>query len=239
MTEDIATETANRLFAAERAQAYDWRIRQAIPGYEALHVLSCTIVAEATGGHGRVLVAGAGTGAECVALAQACPTLTIVGVDPSTEMLAVAERKVAEHDLVARVRLIPGTIGGLPAFEKYDAATLLLVLHFLADDGAKARVLADVAARLKPGGALVLADLFGPDWSDSWQSHLRTCWGHLQRAAGIAEADIAKGFAHVDRDIHPVEESRLTELLAEAGFEPPRPFFRALCFGGWLARKRS
>jgi len=232
------TEIAPTLFAAERAQAYDRRVREAIPGYEALHVLACTVIAEATGGHGKVLVAGAGTGAECVALAQACPTLTIVGVDPSSEMLAVAERKVAEHGLVARVRLAPSTVAGLPAFEKYDAATLLLVLHFLKDDGAKAQALAEIAERLKPGAPLVLADLFGPDWNDPWQAQLRTCWRHLQMAAGIPEEDIAKGFVHVDRDIHPIEEARLAGLLAEAGFEPPRPFFRALCFGGWLARKR-
>ena len=233
------TESPPNLFAAERAQAYDRRVREAIPGYEALHVLACTVIAEATGGHGKVLVAGAGTGAECVALAQACPTLSILGVDPSAEMLTVAERKVAEHGLVARVRLAPSTVGDLPAFEKYDAATLLLVLHFLRDDGAKARALADLAERLKPGAPLVLADLVGPDWNDPWQAQLRTCWRHLQMAAGIPEDDIVKGFAHVDRDIHPLTEERLGELLVEAGFEPPRPFFRALCFGGWLVRKRS
>ena len=236
MTVDSAATA--RISAAERAQAYDHRIRQAIPGYEALHVLACTVVAEATGGHGRVLVAGAGTGAECVALAQACPDLSILGIDPSAEMLAVANAKVADHGLVARVRLWPGTVGELPAFEKYHAATLLLVLHFLADDGAKAELLGQIAERLLPGAPLVLADLFGPGWDDSWQSHLRVCWGHLQQAAGIAGTDIAKGFAHVDRDIHPITESRLAELLAAAGFEPPQPFFRALCFGGWLACRR-
>jgi len=227
------------LFAAEKAQAYDRRIRDAIPGYEALHVLACAVVAETTGGHGRALVAGAGTGAECVALAQACPRLAIVGVDPAPEMLAVAERKVAEHDLVARVRLMPGTAADLPEFEKFDAATLLLVLHFLKDDGAKAALLSDIARRLKPGAPLVLADLFGPGWDEAGQARLRVWWEHLQLAAGFDEAEVAKGLAHVDRDIHAVEESRLAELLAAAGFEPPQRFFQALCFGGWLTRRQE
>ncbi|HLO76918.1 MAG TPA: methyltransferase domain-containing protein [Magnetospirillum sp.] len=232
------TETPlDRIYAAERAQAYDRRIRAAIPGYEALHHLACGVVAEATGGHGRVLVAGAGTGAECVALGQACPGLRVVGIDPAGDMLSLAEHKVAEHALTERVRLYPGKVSDLPTFEPFDAATLLLVLHFLPDDGGKLALLTDLAKHLKPGAPLVLGDLFGPDWSNPWQAELRTYWRHLQQAAGIAPADVDKGFSHVDRDIHPVTEDRLEELLKQAGFGPPRQFFRALCFGGWLARR--
>lgn len=227
----------DRIYAAEKAQAYDRRVRAAIPGYEALHQLACMIVAEITAGQGRVLVAGAGTGAECVALAQACPALHVVGIDPAKDMLALAEHKVAEHGLTARVRLYPSAVSDLPAFEPFDAATLLLVLHFLPDDGAKLALLTDIAKHLKPGAPLVMADLFGPAWSEPWQTELRTFWRHLQRAAGIDSADIDKGFAHVDRDIHPVTEDRLAELLAAAGFSAPQPFFRALCFGGWVARR--
>jgi tRNA (cmo5U34)-methyltransferase len=227
----------DRIYAAEKAQAYDRRIRAAIPGYEALHQLSCMVVAEATGGHGRVLVAGAGTGAECVALGQACPALHVVGVDPAADMLAMAEGKVTEHGLNQRVRLYPGTVADLPVFEPFDAATLLLVLHFLRDDGAKLALLTDVAKHLKPGAPLVLADLFGPAWDQPWQAELRTYWRHLQLAAGIGGSDVDKGFSHVDRDIHPVTEDRLGELMQQAGFARPQPFFRALCFGGWVARR--
>lgn len=227
----------DRIYAAEKAQAYDRRIRDAIPGYEALHQLACMVVAEATNGQGRVLVAGAGTGAECVAMGQACPGVHVVGVDPAGDMLALAERKVAEHGLTERVRLYPCAVAELPLFEPFDAATLLLVLHFLPDDGAKLGLLADLSRHLKPGAPLVLADLFGPGWDDPWQARLRLFWRHLQLAAGLAPEMIGKGFAHVDRDIHPVTEQRLGALLAEAGFEPPRPFFRALCFGGWVAVK--
>lgn len=227
----------NAIYAAEKAQAYDRRIRAAIPGYEALHHLACVVVAEATGGHGRVLVAGAGTGAECVALGQGCPSLHVVGADPAADMLKLAEHKVAQHGLTQRVRLYPCEIWQLPAGEPFDAATLLLVLHFLPDDGAKLKLLRDLAQRLKPGAPLVLGDLFGPPWDECWQAELRTYWRHLQEAAGIEPADIGKGFVHVDRDIHPVTAERLAELLSQAGFDAPRPFFQALCFGGWVARR--
>lgn len=220
----------------DRAEAYDRRVREAIPGYDALHVLSCQIVAEATAGRGRALVVGAGTGVECVALAQSCPGLSVVGVDPSREMLAHAESKIAAVQLTSRVRLYPSKVGDLPRFEPFDAATLLLVLHFLPDDGAKQTLLEEVSAHLKPGAPLVLADLFGR-WDEPWQQQLRSWWRHLQLAAGIPEAEVDKGFRHIDRDFHLVTEARLAELLAAAGFGPPEPYFRALCFGGWVARK--
>ncbi len=225
----------------DRAEAYDRRVREAIPGYDALHVLSCQIVAEATGGTGRALVVGAGTGAECIALAQSCPHLSVVGVDPSAEMLAHAEAKVKSHGLTARVRLYPTKVADLPSFEAFDAATLLLVLHFLSDTlggekGAKLTLLEEISAHLSPGAPLVMADLFG-SWADPWQQQLRSWWRHLQLAAGIPEREVEKGFRHIDRDIFPLQEGRLSELLTAAGFGPPAPFFRALCFGGWVARK--
>lgn len=227
-----------RSFDADRAAAYDRRVREAIPGYDALHHIACMVVAEATGGQGRVLVAGAGTGSECVALAQSCPHLSLVGVDPAADMLHHAEHKVAEHGLTGRVRLYASQVKDLPLFEPFDAATLLLVLHFLPDDGAKLALLTDIARHLKPGAPLVLSDMFGPAWDEPWQAQLRTLWRHLQLAAGIPAEEVEKGFRHVDRDIHPVTEERLAELLEQAGFEPPRPFFRALCFGGWVARRK-
>lgn len=230
---------AKVLYDAEKAQAYDRRVRDAIPGYEALHQLACMIVAETSGGTGRVLVTGAGTGGECIALAQACPGLHVVGVDPAGDMLAHAERKVAEHGLNARVRLYPSMVADLPKFEPFDVATLLLVLHFLPDDGAKLDLLRDIAQHLKPGAPLVLGDLFGPPWSDPWQDRLRRFWEHLQRSAAIPDQDIERGFRHVDRNIHPVTETRLAELLDQAGFEAPHPFFRALCFGGWVTRRKT
>jgi len=232
MTHDI-----DRHWDKDRADAYDKRVREAIPGYDALHVLSCQIVAEATAGKGRALVVGAGTGAECIALAQSCPNLAVVGVDPAKEMLAHAETKVAAHGLTQRVRLYPSKVGDLPEFEPFDAVTMLLVMHFLKDDGAKQTLLEEVSSHLKPGAPLVLADLFG-SWDDPWQQQLRNWWRHLQLAAGIPEGEVDKGFRHIDRDIHPLREERLVELLAATGFGPPSPYFRALCFGGWVARKR-
>jgi len=39
-------------------------------------------------------------------------------------------------------------------------------------------------------------------------------------------------------DLHPVSENRLSELLAEAGFEAPLRFFQSAVYQGWIAKKK-
>ena len=75
-----------------------------------------------------ILVVGAGGGMELIALAEAQPEWSFVGVDPSGPMLELARRNV--QAIVQRVELIEGTIDVVPA-DQFDGATCLLVLHFL------------------------------------------------------------------------------------------------------------
>lgn len=49
-------------------------------------------------------------------------------------MMAVAEKKLIEQGLSERVKLYTGVTDKLPASELYDAATLILVMHFLPDE---------------------------------------------------------------------------------------------------------
>jgi tRNA (cmo5U34)-methyltransferase len=223
--------------ADDPARGYDARMGRAMPGYDTLHALVPPLVAQLTGGVGRVLVVGAGTGRECLALAAESPGLTMVGIDPAPAMLAVARQRLAAAGLGAdRVRLVEGVVEDLPA-DGFDAATVVLVLHFLPDDGAKAALLSAIGCRLRPGAFLVLADLAAlspPEWRDT----LYAVWAECQRKAGFGPDEIARGFRHVERAMHPIDAARLSDLLAQAGFAPPRPVFSALALAGWVAEKR-
>ncbi|RYG11367.1 MAG: class I SAM-dependent methyltransferase, partial [Chitinophagaceae bacterium] len=59
------------------------------------------------------------------------------------------------------VNLIEGLVSDLNINEKYGAATLLLVLHFLEDNGNKLSLLQDIADRLLPGAPFVMLDITG------------------------------------------------------------------------------
>ena len=228
---------APRHFDAEMAGAYDEYIPRVIPGYDTLHLLGLNIVGIETGGHGRVLVVGAGTGTDAINLCRSHPGLSVAGCDPSAEMLAVAKRKIAEEGLEDRIDLKQGDVGELPDNPVFDAATMILVMHFIADGGGKKKLFDAVATRLKPGAPLVLADMFGDRETPEYKNQ-ETVWRNLQISAGADPKDVDNNIRRAARDTHPIGEHRLSELLDESGFEAITPFFRSLMFGGWLTRKK-
>jgi tRNA (cmo5U34)-methyltransferase len=179
-------------------------------------------------------VAGAGTGTEIEALGLANPSWSFCGVDPSQAMLKEAEKRLRGVGMAKRAHLHCGTVSDLPGEDKFDAATCLLVMHFLPDDGAKAALLASIAKRLKPGAPFLLADLHGA--SDTPRhGRLMKAWKRWQLAHDVDPVEVEKGFKHVARDIHFVSETRLFELFHQAGFTGIEHFHQAFLFGGWLA----
>lgn len=222
------------------AESYDTDIRFAIPGYETLHEVAAALLTVELDGRPapHVLCTGTGTGEEIMRLAPPHPDWHITGVDPSAPMLAVAKRKVIGADLTSRVTLLPGSVSDLPEGRRFDAATLLLVLHFLPDDGTKLAMLRAIAARLRPGAPLILADQHA-DLTSPEDSRLYRAWRARQIARGMP-ADAADAmFAGLPQVIHFIPESRLRALLTEAGFTTIQPIFRALVIGAWLAHRRS
>jgi tRNA (cmo5U34)-methyltransferase len=225
-----------RHFDDRRARVYDALIRQVVPGYDVLHRLAAVHLRETLPEAARILVAGAGTGAEIAALAPVSPGWRFTGFDPAAEMLAAARQRVDALGAAGRVELVAGGVEAVAAAD-FDAATLLLVLHFLPDDGAKQALLDGLGARLKPGAPLVLADLHGRPGEASFQ-RLMALWRAWQLDAGIPPEEVEKGFRKIVADIHFVPEDRLAELLGHAGFGRPEKFWGALLFGGWVARRR-
>lgn len=225
-------------FHAARARRYDDTIRRVIPGYDTLHAIGGLILQQEAGADAHVLVVGCGTGAELGALGAAAPGWRFTACDPAEGMLDVARARVAAAGLTARVDLHACSADGLPDGPMFDAATCLLVLHFVPDDGSKLALLKSIARRLKPGAPLLLADMYEDPRSPRYQ-RLVGVWAQWQIAQGIDPAEVEKGLAHVRRDIHFVTEARLAELLAEAGFGPAERFFGAFLFGGYVTHRQE
>jgi ubiquinone/menaquinone biosynthesis C-methylase UbiE/DNA-binding transcriptional ArsR family regulator len=132
---------------------------------------------------------GCGTGQVSAALAPF--VARVVAVDSSDAMLQAARRRVQG---LQNVDLRRGDIEALPIDdERLDAATVMLVLHHVAEPG---RALADVARVLKPGGRLVLVDMLPHD-RETYRQQMGHVW---------------LGFS----------EEQAGRLLAEAGFERTR-----------------
>ena len=232
------TAEAKVEFDRERASQYDLDIRKAIPGYEALHGMAQSLLETNLSSSAKLLIVGSGTGMELINYCQANPQWSLTGIDPSPEMMQIAKQELASQKLLARVNLHTGYIDTLPEAEPMDAATLMLVMHFVKDDGSKLQLLKNVAQRLKPGAEIVLADLYG-DKSASHFVKLRKAWRALyfrqlnDRARDEAEQ---KFDAAIDNSIYFAREARIIELLNIAGFDSISKFYNAFLFGGWTAK---
>lgn len=115
--------------------------------------------AERTGG--PILEIGSGTGRVSLALAEAGHT--VVGLELSDEMRAIAQAKTVKAKLSDRVRVIAGDMRRFKLDQRFGLiiAPLNTFLHNLTLDDQLA-TLSSIKKHLRPGGLLVL-DCFNPD----------------------------------------------------------------------------
>jgi ArsR family transcriptional regulator len=103
----------------------------------------------------RSHVVDVGTGTGFVAAGLAPRAASVVGVDNSPRMLAVAERNLRALD-VSNVRLLEGELDALPLdADSVDAAVANMVLHHAPDPAA---MLTEMARVVRPGGVVAVTD---------------------------------------------------------------------------------
>ncbi|NNG17332.1 MAG: class I SAM-dependent methyltransferase [Gemmatimonadales bacterium] len=223
-------------FDGDYATRYERVIRQVVPGYDDLMHLTPAVLRMTVGPTARVLVVGAGTGNELAAYARGEPGWLLTAVEPSEGMLAQARARMADLGMESRIEFCRGHLAELPETRPFDAATLLLVLHFQPDDGAKLRLLRDIAARLRPGAPFTLVDSHGEAGTAPFDQMMEA-WMRYARYHGVSEEEEALYREQVRDGVYNVPAERVTELLSEAGFRNPSQFYRALVFGGWVAER--
>jgi tRNA (cmo5U34)-methyltransferase len=169
-----------------------------------------------------VLVLGAGGGLELKVFAEAHPSWAFDGVDPSAEMLKLAQRTLGP--LASRATLHQGYIVDAP-IGPFDAATCLLTLHFLSLEERR-RMLAEVHRRLKPGAPFVAAHFSIPRDGE------RAVW--LSRFAAYAGIDPDRAAA-IDAHLTILSPEQDEAILREAGFANVSLFYAGFTFRGWVA----
>lgn len=200
-----------------------------VPGYGAMQRMTTLLLAEHAPAAARVLVLGAGGGLELKEFAQAHTSWTFDGIDPSAEMLKLAERILGP--LGSRATLRQGYIEDAP-MGPFDAATCLLTLHFMAH-AERRRVAIEVHRRLKPGAPYVIAHLSFPQGEGE-----RALWLSRHVAFLIAsglDADMAANArVAIDTKTHILTPEEDESILREAGFLNVSLFYVGLTFRGWV-----
>jgi len=174
----LSTDSAAK-FDPARAGEYEQQSRIALAGYDACHELAACMLAAALGSgtEARVLVAGAGA-KEIVTAGALEPNWRFIAVDPSPPMMDLAVARLTEAGLLDCTDVVLGTVDDLPPEDRFDAATLIGVLHHLPGDEAKRDILRSLALRLKPGAPLILA---GNHYAYASQPLLLRAWGERWR----------------------------------------------------------
>ena len=219
---------------AKGATGYDHRIRNTFPFYETIHPTMNAMLRGLVRSDGQLLIVGAGTGAEILEFGKTNPDWRFLGVDPAQPMLDLAKEKIETAGLSERAAFFQGYVDDLPTGTLYDGATLGMVMHFVADDGTKLKLLRAIASHLKPGAPLVLMDAYG-DLTTPESQLLLAAWKHQQNLAGLKWEQVESGMKERMQGIHFVSGTRIEQLLAEAGFHRVQRFFQIFMLGGWIA----
>ena len=155
---------------------------------------------------------GCGTGELTEALAAGAAQ--VIAVDDSEAMLAAARGRFNGR---GNVELRQGRIESLPIADgELDAATLVLVLHYLADPAVAVR---EAARTLRPGGRLLLVDMLPHDRVE-YRQEMGHVWlgfepdevGRWLEAAGLGEVRL--------RPLTTDEEAKGPALFAAVAFKP-------------------
>lgn len=117
----------------------------------------------------RILDVATGTAAVAIELVRAVPGRTVVGIDQSPEMLAVAR----ERTRGLPIELVEGRAESLPfADGTFDALTFTYLLRYVDDPAATMRELARV---VRPGGLVAMQEFGLPRgvWRPLWELYVR------------------------------------------------------------------
>lgn len=202
------------------------------PGHGGMLQMIGVLLGESMPETGQLLVIGAGGGLEIRYLAGVERGWRFVGVDPAGAMLDLA-RAVAGPVGSDRMTLIEGTVEDAPT-GPFDAATCILVLGLIADDGGKLALLNGVRSRLKFGAPLILVDQCIDRSAPDFERRLSR-YANFALRSNVDPDTVTNARVAVEALQSMVPPGRNEDLLREAGFREAEVFYVGMAWRGWIA----
>ena len=202
------------------------------PGHAGMLQMLGVLLGERVPENGQLLIIGAGGGLETRYLASVEAGWCFLGVDPARPMLDLAHA-VAKPVAGDRLTLIEGTVEDVPV-GLFDAATCVLVLGLVPDDGSKLALLQEVRRRLRPDAPFIVVDQCFDRSAPDFDMRLDR-YAQYARRSGIDIETVASAKAAIGALQSMVTAGRNEDLLKEAGFHDVELFYLAMAWRGWVA----
>ena len=222
-------------FDKNMAAEYDKGVRRTLPTYDSMFRLVHAYLRANTEEQANILLVGAGGGNELTAFGPSNPGWTFTAVDPAPPMLDIARMKANEMDITERVKFIEGTIDSIEGSTTYDAATCMLVLHFIADVDEKLHLLKKIRQQLTPGAPFVLASMYGNPNDPAFDELFELWKAYWLDTTDLTEVEVDE-MENAVRGLSFIPEEDIVRLLREAGFGNIAKFFTTNMFGGWICK---
>ncbi|WP_041521661.1 class I SAM-dependent methyltransferase [Gilvimarinus agarilyticus] len=185
----------------------------------------------------HILCVGVGTGDELLHLARQHAGWRFTAVEPSGAMLAVCRDKAEQAGVTSRCEFYQSYLNEQPSIPQHDAATCFLVSQFILEGAERVQFFRDIAARLKPKGLLVSADLSAQVTSPEFEVLLRS-W-MVMTSGETTKEGLARMRSTYTNDVGVLPPNEVSALIRAGGFDSPIPFFQAGLIHGWLASRVS
>jgi trans-aconitate methyltransferase len=213
--DETGCRSADRYYA-ELSQQYDEKIRQLVPRYDEMMNVVLDLVTQAK--PGSVIDIGVGTGALDAVLLEHLPSMELMGIDASAEMVALATPALRRFGNRARVVLTDVRRFRPP----HPVAVVLsnLVLHNLSPTAREA-LLADVHGWLAPGGTFVWGDLIRLPGADAQRSAV-AFRRRFALAAGCDPGLVEENFRKEGEEDCPMTTSEMLAVLQDCDLEARR-----------------
>jgi tRNA (cmo5U34)-methyltransferase len=225
------------IFSPQMAASYDARPEVWMAGRESFFGFMRLILLELPS-QARILCVGAGTGLEVESLAQAFPGWHFTIVEPATAMIKVCRERIEANGLTGRCTFHEGFLASLPASEPYDAATCLLVSHFIMEPSERSAFFANIASLLCPDGLLVSSDLASSLDGENYTRFL-DIFIRSNTPPQTPQDEIEKRRAPYGRDVAVIPPQDIEAILLKGGFSSPILFFQNLLIHAWYSRRAA
>ncbi len=219
-------------FNRENAVSYDNQRAKLASIKDTLHLFMRMILADLPV-DARVLCVGVGTGSELIYLAQEFPQWHFTAVEPSLPMLNICRQKAEESGIASRCVFHEGYLDSLPDSDHFDAATSILVSHFIVNLEERSNFFSGIATRLRPGALFINADLAADMTSPEYQ-RLLDVWIKLHNYAGMPVNADSFG-----RSVALLPKEKVESIITSSGFDTQVLFFQNLLIHAWFSKACS